>query len=390
MGNYQLKMQIPKLAPYYVVTVALAMGAILIGVEIPSWLSLTSPTLALQSDFRVFYTPGYMLRSGQRKSIYNFAVIRRNQDERVAADNASVPFLHPAYEAFFFVPLSFLSYRAAYIAWAAVNFAVTGLIVFLLRPSLPALSGIGPPWVLPALTLGFMPVAFAVQAGQDSLFLLLILVLVFRRIESNEWQAGLLLSLGVFRFQVLLPIVALLLVWRSLRFVAGWIIGSCALFGLSAAITGIDAQTQYLHLLRAMGNVSFWLLLRRMSNLRALFAAYGFGLVPLLVVCALIFVLAAIIGAKQEPKRRLSLAISVSAMVTYYLFLHDLSVMVLPLLLAIDSAADRRAWLRAALPAAVLAGFSVFWFARAHFYLAALLTSIFFVGNVGEASPLSD
>ncbi len=378
-----------KPAPYYVLAIALAMGAVLIGVEIPSWVSLLTPAVALQSDFRVFYTPGYMLRSGQRKSIYDFPAIRRNQNERVAADNASVPFLHPAYEAVIFVPLSFLKYRTAYIVWAFVNFCMLGLSVFLLRPCLPALSGIGPQWILLALTLGFMPVAFAILAGQDSLLLLLILILVFRRIGSNELQGGFLLSLGVFRFQVLLPIVALFLLWRSFKFFAGWIIGSGVLLSLSAAITGIAAQIQYLHLLRAMGSVSFWLLLRRMANLRALLAAYGFGLVPLLLVSAFIFILGAIIGAKQESRQRLPLAISVSAMVTYYLFLHDLSVMTLSLLLAIDGAIDRRAWLRAALPAAVLAGFSVFWFARDHFYLGALLTSIFFVSKVGDLPPRS-
>ena len=83
--------------PYYVLAVAMAVPAALVGVQIPSWLSLRSETLALQSDLRVFYTPGYMLRTGQRRDIYNFAAIRRNQDEKIASDNAAVPFLHPAF-----------------------------------------------------------------------------------------------------------------------------------------------------------------------------------------------------------------------------------------------------------------------------------------------------
>lgn len=268
-----------KPVPYYVLALAMAVPAALVGVEIPSWFSLGSQTIALQSDLRVFYTPGYMLRTGQAKDLYNFAAIRRNQDEKVAPDNAAGPFLHPAYEAVLFVPLSFLPYRAAYVVWAGVNFVILGLIYFLLRPCLPDLSAVGPKWMPPALLLGFMPVAFTILAGQDSLFLLLILVSAYRRIGSNELQAGILVGLGMFRFQVLLPIVALFLLWRSLKVVAGWAIGSTAVLSMSVAITGVGAQIEYARLLRQMASVSgFWLLLGRMPNLRGLFAAYDFGI----------------------------------------------------------------------------------------------------------------
>jgi hypothetical protein len=366
-----------KPVPYYVLALAMAIPALLVGVEIPSWLFLGSQTIALQSDLRVFYTPGYMLRTGQAKNIYDFPTIRRNQDEKIAHDNGAVPFLHPAYEAVFFIPLSFLPYRAAYVVWAGVNFAILGLIYFLLRPCLPDLSAVGPAWILPALILGFMPVAFTILAGQDSLFLLLILVLAYRRIESNELQAGILLGLGMFRFQVLLPIVALFLLWRGLKFVAGWVVGSAAVLGVSAVITGVDAQVQYASLLRQMGSVSFWLLLRRMPNLRGLFAACDIGMVPLALVSLSVFLLAAVIGARQNAQQRLLLAVSVSALVTYYLFLHDLSVLALPVLLAINEAIGRRDWLRAALASATLSGFAMFWFARDRFYLGALLTLFF-------------
>ena len=141
----------------------MAVPAALVGVQIPSWLSLRAETLSLQSDLRVFYTPGYMLRTGQRRDIYNFAAIRRNQDEKIASDNAAVPFLHPAYEAAVFVPLSFLSYRTAYLVWAGVNLAILGLIYFLLSPCLSDLSLLGPQWIPPALLLGFMPVAFTIR-----------------------------------------------------------------------------------------------------------------------------------------------------------------------------------------------------------------------------------
>jgi len=369
-----------KPVPYYVLALAMAVPAALIGIEIPSCLlALRTPGFALHSDFRVFYTPGYMLRIGQRKDIYDFPAIRRIQDEKVAADDAAVPFVHPAYEAVFFTTLSFLPYGAAYVVFMGVNFAVLGLAYFLLRPCLADLSAIGPPWMVPALLGGFMPIAFAILEGQDSLLLLLILVLVYRNIESNELRAGMLLGLGMFRFQVLLPVVALFLLWRSLKFVAGWIAGSVVVSSVSVLVTGVAAQVQYARLLHAMGSVSsLWPLLRRMPNLRGLSTACSLGIVPLALVSLSIFLVAVPIGIRLNAQQRLLLAISVSVIVSYYLFFHDLAVLALPVLVAINDAVARKDWLRAALVSAALSGFSVFWFTRGKLYLGVLLTLLFF------------
>lgn len=365
--------------PYYVLALALSLPAVLIGVEIPSFLLLGTRTLGLQSDFRVFYTPACMLRTHERGEIYDFSSIRRNQDLRVAPDNGAVPFLHPAYEAVLFIPLSFLPYRVAYIAWAGINFAVLAWIYFLLRPRLENLRALGPGWISPALLLGFFPVAFAILAGQDSLLLLLATVAALRRISRNEFQAGLLLGLGMFRFQVLLPIILLFFFWRYFNFVLGWLVSSAAVLSASAMITGFGAQVQYAKLLLQMGAVSYWPLLSRMPNLRALFLSAGFGKSSLLLVSLAIALATLVIGMKQNSEQRLVLAITMSCVVTYFLFMHDLSLLVLPILLEIDAAFFRMDWRQLALVAAVPLLFAVFWFVTDHFYLGALFTFLFLV-----------
>jgi hypothetical protein len=57
------------------------------------------------------------------------------------------------------------------------------------------------------------------------------------------------------------------------------------------------------------------------------------------------------------------------------LFLHDLSVLVLPIFVTIGDAVARKNWARLALVSAVPSIFAVFWFFPDHFYLGALLTS---------------
>jgi glycosyl transferase family 87 len=368
-----------KPVPYYVLAFAMAVPAILVGIEIPSWLFLASPTLALQSDFRVFYTPGYMVRTRQADDIYNFSAVRRNQAERVAPDGGAVPFLHPAYETVLFVPLSYLSYRTAYLVFAAINFAVLGSIYRLLRARLVGLSHLGPVWLIPALLIGFTPIAFAIFAGQDSLFLLLVLVLAFHRLAVNEFQAGLLLGLGTFRFQVLLTIVVLFMLWRGWRLVAGWIVSSATMLCASVAITGTAAQAQYIRLLLQMGSLSYWPMLRRMPNIRALFTAFGLGALPVVLLSVMIFLVVAVVGNKHNSGQRLLLAVTTCGLVTYYLFLHDLSVLALPIFASMDDAACARNWSRLALISAVLPLFAILWFARDHFYVGALFTSIFLI-----------
>ena len=69
--------------------------------------------------------------------------------------------------------------------------------------------------------------------------------------------------------------------------------------------------------------------------------------------------------------------------------MHDLSLLVLPILLAMDAAVFRMDWRRFAGTAAVPLLFAVFWFATDRFYLGALFTSAFLIVKVmGDKSIL--
>lgn len=362
-------------APYYVLALALAIPAVLIGVEIPRWVFLGSPTLATQSDFRVLYTAGYMLRTHQTSKLYDFPSVRRNQIETVAADNGAVPFLHPALESVLFVPFSYLPYEAAYLSWAAVNLAILGCIYVLLRPRLRSFTALGPQWIVPGLLIGFMPVAFVIFAGQDSLLLVLVLVLAFRRVHAHEFNAGILMGLGCFRFQVFIPILLLFLLWRNIRIVAGWVSSASLVFGISALMTGIGAERQYFELLEKMLGVSFSELLRRMPNLRGFLLAQDIGKVPLLLLSSIIFLLVFAKGKRENSEKRLLLAISTSCLLTPYMFLHDLSMLALPVLLTMDEAVETQRWIRLVMLSGVMILFSALWFMPDHFYFGALFTS---------------
>jgi hypothetical protein len=190
----------------------------------------------------------------------------------------------------------------------------------------------------------------------------------------------------MFRFQVLLPIVILFVLWKSLRFVAAWIAGSAVLLTISAAVTGWSAQVQYFKLLNAMARVSFWLMIERMPNLRALFLAFNLGAVPLAFASLSILLLIFFLGKGQSARRKLLLGISVSVLVTYYLFMHDVSVLALPVLVAVNESVRARDWLRTALVSVALCGFAIFWFSPTRLYLGVFLSMLFFITEVLDLS----
>lgn len=354
----------------------LAIPAVLIGVELPRWAALGSSTLAIQSDFRVLYTAGYMVRTRQTNKLYDFPSVRRIQIERIANDNGAVPFLHPALEAVLFVPFSYLPYGVAYLTWAAINLGIAVCIYILIRPCLRSLAALGPPWIVPGLLIGFMPVGFVIFAGQDSLLLVLILVLAFRYLPIHEFNAGILMGLGCFRFQVFIPILVLLLLWRHLRIVMGWLSSASVVFVISTLMTGISAERQYLNLLETMAGVSFWELLRRMPNLRALLGSVDLGNIPLMLLSSLIFLFVFVSGRRKDLEKKFLLGISTACLLTPYLFLHDLSVLAVPVLVTMNNAVKSAHWLRLAMLAIALALFSALWFVPEHFYYGALLTSL--------------
>jgi hypothetical protein len=359
--------------PYYVKALLMAIPALLIGIQIPSWLVLI-PSLqsARQSDFRVFYTPGYMLRKGNASEIYSLTALRRVEEQIVASDRATVPFLHPSYEILLFAPLTYLPFHSAYLVWAGVNLLIIVLIYWLLRPRLQLLES-HLIWLPAALLLAFVPIPFALMAGQDSLLLLLLMVLAFRRSEASQFQAGLLFGLGMFRFQILFAMLGLFLLWRMWRFIAGCFLSATAVAVMSIVVSGLKSQFRYLALLKQMASLSaIDPLIARMPNLRGLMLSAGFGAASVAIVSLLIFSFTAWKGAQLRTEKQFLVAISAACLVTPYLFLHDLSVLALPLTMAVESEVRGHNWRALALVSIPFVLLGALWLAGGAFYVAAI------------------
>jgi hypothetical protein len=296
-----------------------------IGFEVMLWTVYLPLATRGMADFRVFYTLGYMLRTGHAAELND---------------------IHPAFEELLFVPLSLLAYRAAYWVFMAFNVALLFLCGGLLKPRLKVLSDRWK-WLPALLILAFIPISRALLIGQDSIILLTLLAAALWSLDhEKEFAAGLLVGLGIFKFQIVIPIALLFLIWKRWRFSAGFAVPSVAAGLVSLWLVGLAGAREYANLLLSISlrrppqaeMLHYPSNPRDMLNLRGLFFAILDGKLPhdyvqfLIAACSAVVLLAA---ARQRPS--LPLAIAASSLVSYHMFSHDASILIIVIAAALSS-----------------------------------------------------
>jgi hypothetical protein len=291
------------------------------------------------SDFRQLYTAGYMVRLGHGPDLYNYELEEQLQN-RIVSPGKPLPFDHFAYEALLFAPFSMLKYSAAYFAFAGFNFLLLAAAQRLFRPYLSRLESLGK-FVPEAIFFCFLPAAIAVILGQDSILLLVLTALAFIALDKGyDVRSGLVLSLGLFKFQLILPIVLLFLLWRKWRFVFGAASGGFALVCLSTWITRFSGMRAFTRTMIEMSiglsspaqRMKFATFPDAMPNLRGFIdtvagSHLSAGAIQVAVIaCSLVVIL---LASRMPPS--LHLAILVAVLVSYHGLIHDSALLALPL-----------------------------------------------------------
>ena len=385
----------------YLPDLLLGMLPILVGIQLLGWITFfPSALLHGHADFRQLYAAGYMVRTGHAGELYDIRAQKQFQDALVGSDERALPFIRPAYQALLFVPFSLLPYRSAYLAFLAVNLVLLAIAFRALRYHMNHLMRV---WrFLPVfLFLVFYPISLAIMQGQDSILLLLLLAGALAAVEGgHELRAGVLVGLGLFKMQVVIPIALLSLLWRRWRFFAGFALSACLLSLISLWVVGFAQTAAYARSLLSVGTnmpaaLQFPLRVSIMANLRGLFFGLlgdrlpAFWIQVLTIVTSVLVLLwvAFAIRGKQRGAGAFVLAITASLIVSYYLFIHDLSVLLIPIVVTLDrfilAGAERPAitldraagWMSATLLIAPLCIFLI----PDHFYLVALPLCAFMV-----------
>ena len=379
--------------PYYVKALALGIPAILLGLQLSGWVFILPAIVNGHSDFRQLYTAGYMARAGQRHSLYDYQAQMAFQNSLVGPEQVALPFNHLAYEVLLFAPLSFLPYRIAFATFLAINLLLLGLSYRLLRPQLDRLAQIYR-WLPAVMFVSFLPVGTALMQGQDSILLLTVIAGATSFLErKRDAAAGLLLGLGSFKFQIVVPIALLFFLCRRRRFAAGFVFSAALAGGVSLWLVGLKQVLHYSDSLLSMSVQSSALDLLKyginpifMANLRGLvYGSLGSVLpqswtqVITLIASAALFLWAGLrLRARGWESDIMTVAVVVAVAVSYHLYIHDMSVLLVPILLAVDRFAEAESrghladqWaLRGA--AAMFAAPGLMSFLPFHFYLVCL------------------
>ena len=379
--------------PYYVRACVLGIPAYLIGVHLWTWVFTVSVFLGGRADFRQLYAAAYMVRTGHANELYDYDAQKYYQDRLVSPAQIALPFVRPAYEALVLAPLSRLPYRRAYLAVLAINIAMLAVIFVLLLPWMRSLMALYR-WLPLALLLGFLPIAAALMQGQDSILLTALLVGAFVLLTNgHEFAGGGLVGLGLFKFQLVIPIALLFLLWRRWRFVLGFSACLAILASGSVWLVGTEQARLYVRSLFSIGGaiapssnlLRYPVPLQMMANLHGfVFGAWGgkLSLSWIQVITVLLSIAALAWTAFRghqiySAAHQLLLAVPCGVLVSYYAFIHDLSVLFLPTIVLLnfflryEGTGGKEKWIGRS------AGFMfviplVESFSPEHFYLAAM------------------
>ena len=298
-----------------------------------------------------------MLLEGHGHELYD-ADLQRHYQARYAGRVGTL-YIHPPFETLLYLVVAWLPLRRAYVLWSVLN------VVLLAAGARRLVKHALPLWewrLLFAAWLTFVPLLLCLLQGQDSVLLLLLVILAFTDLRRDRgFAAGCWLGLGLFKFPLLLPLLLVLALTQkrsSVRALArGFALVALAEAGLSAAISGWAVFEVYPNfLLHLQGQPFAGIFPQAMANFRGLTyivfrrdeSRWAVACVSILSVGALIKML---FGWKHADSKHMQLVsgldsasetqsefdlafagtVLFSLLASYHLNPHDLTLLLLPI-----------------------------------------------------------
>jgi len=302
-------------------------------------------------DFSIFYAAGLTIRRGEGAVLYSDTVQRQLQQSfipQTLAVRSPLPYNHPPFEALLYLPLTHASYAHAYLIWFLINIILLGACIYLVRPWLFTLATTFPR-LLFVIPLAFFPVADSLLQGQDSIVLLTLYCLAYVVfLRRKETWAGVFLGLGLFKFHLVLPFAFLLLIKRRWRALTGIVISASMEAVISWAMVGGKELMYYPSYVWQINRKQLpgIIVPDTMPNLRGLIMGWGMSSVALqLVLIAASFLLLMWAAKSWAPgdldkpeawNAGFSVALVVTFLVGYHSYTHDMTILLLPVLITFD------------------------------------------------------
>lgn len=295
-------------------------------------------------DFNEFYIAGQIIRNGATAEFYDFAAQARFQVQYVGptaiADMPEEPFLYPAATAVPYLPLAWLSLKAAYAFWIAVN-------CFLLLVSVRRLQR---EFVLPqgnwplVLALLAAPVFIGLVGGQVIFIVLLLYVLALQAMRRERIVlAGFFVGLIALKFQLMVGFVLILVLRRMWKTIGGVIAGGAVIGAVSALMVGWDQMVRYPTFIRNAAYTRHVAFPTFMVNIRGFLALFTGDEPRVWLVAAIsVVVIAAAAWAWRDTETGFAVAIIATLLTAFHEYPQELTLLLIPLAIA----AERVVWTR--------------------------------------------
>jgi hypothetical protein len=277
-------------------------------------------------DFGVFYYAAHMVLDGSRHSLYDLGVQRAFQARFHRPPQ--LLFYYPPYALIPFLCIAVLPIELAFSLWTAASLIVLVWSIQLLAKA----SGVRYGNMPVLLSLAFAPVAANLANGQVSLMIVGVYVLTYALWrDERRFLGGAVLAIATFKFQLVLGFVAVLMLKRKWRELAGFSSGCALLFVLSVLVAGISWLRVYPVFLRyneVAGSEP-----RAMANWRGLMSLAGGNHLWLLAGLSVVTILWAAY-AWTNLDRGFSSAVLATMLVSYHFHPQDLSLLLVPFFLS--------------------------------------------------------
>jgi hypothetical protein len=290
-------------------------------------------------DFFSYYAIAKLEVQRGPARVYDLALQKQFQDQVTAqwpGHFILLPHLLPPYFTLLLAPLGVLPFRTAYAVWGLLTIAlVAGGALALLAAARLERRGA---WLLGLLAAAYLPVFVLVVQGQSDGFAILGLGLcALAWTRGRPGLAGLAAGLALVKPQLVLLLPVLFLA-RSPRALAGFAAAGIAFVLASLPFFGIAGWRAYLGLVGPWllgGHAGFPIVGQSLFSLRgALQHLPGGTPVALAVLAAVLLGVAACLFLRPpRPRLDFALAVAASVALSSYINVHDLSLLLVPMLL---------------------------------------------------------
>jgi hypothetical protein len=346
-------------------------GALLCGLLVAYLMLLHSGLSLKQFDFLYYYSGSRMVLEGLGSHIYDLPIISRLEASLafpLLVRDGGLPYIYPPYLAVALAPVAALPYDIAYLAWLAVNSLLLALTMSTLE-RYALLTG-RPALAVRLAAFASLPVLVALFHGQTSILLAALLTASFFAARAGrEMLAGSALAFTMVKPQYTLPFVLLFLLRRRWKALAAFALTALALFTLPMLFLGLSIDGAYLDTMRATAvsgahiagfdassNRSF------AGAMQLLLPAPASTLATLTLDLIALLVLARSALRSQDIDLPFGLALLVALLISPHTLVHDLTLLLLPVAVALRyrlAGPHYLPWLLGLIYLAILIGFFI-------------------------------